>query len=752
MNLYANTSDQFGNESKVMRVNYWLFVVLIAISPVLSAQLAVPGINPSITAAGAAKSHVVKPPDPRYLSAGWWRYFDADSADLTERINQFATLLNSLYANESDQVKAEVAAVIENLQRYAELRDKSLSVTLATSDIQSAYSLRQWLDMVRKRQALQAESQSESEDLKKDLERHNAAKRQLDTLMAAYLEQPDAAPPKSAEGLRVMSFWVELVLEGEKLRLKKAFMETSKAQLMQLNREVKAARSRIVVTDQDVAQLKKDIEAAEHSRLIVRENLTRLVAAVDVENLDSDDGNARALLSKQLINHATIKEALADTILLRKRMEYLLMRMLRTEDAGTLNEWQVELQDYLEQIYAIKDKLEVWQDKAESDQDRAGKSLASLFVSSGKQSSERVVLTQKRLTEVQNTLLSLQRLASEIDDAELIADRADALVVDKQGALIKGLVNVRTSTLEIWESVWERLGGSLFKIGETPVTLLGILRLILVIAFAWALSHFVRRGLTHLTTRQGDSSTYLYTLGRLAHYLILIIGISIGLSSIGVDLSNFALIAGALSVGVGFGLQAIVNNFVSGLIVLFERSLRIGDFVELSNGLAGEVKAINVRSTLVTTTDMVDILVPNSEFVNGQVINWTLTDASRRIHIPFGVAYGSDKDIVRKAALEAAHNTPHTLRNRINRDPEVWLINFGDSSLDFELVVWVQPQAVKKPQRVRAAYYWELETALRKYGVEIPFPQRDLHIRSGLQSVESQSGPALAPDNVPKPD
>lgn len=734
-----------------MRVKYWLLAFLITTSPV-SAELAVPGINQNISVAGAAKSQVVKPPDPRYLSAAWWRYFDADSADLTQRITQFDALLNTLYANESVEVKAEVAGLIENLQRYAELRDKSVSVSVPAPDVQSAYSLRQWLDMLRKRQALQAESQSESEDLKKDVKRHNAARQQLDTLMAAYLELPDAAPAKSAEGLRVISFWGGLVLEGEKLRLKKAFLETGKAQLMQLNQEVKASRSRIVVSDQDVEQLKKDIKAAEQSRLNVRENLTRLVAAVDVENLDSDDGNARAMLSKQRINHATIKEAVADAILLRKRMEYLLMRMLRTEDAATLNESQIELQDYLEQIHGIKDKLDIWREKAENDQDRAGKSLASLFVSTEKQSSEMVILTQKRLTEVQNTLLSLQRLASEIDDAELIADRADALVVDKQGALITGLVNVKTSTVKVWESLWEHMGGSLFKIGETPVTLLGILRLILVITFAWALSHFVRRGLTHLSARQGDSSTYLYTLGRLAHYLILIIGISIGLSSIGVDLSNFALIAGALSVGVGFGLQAIVNNFVSGLIVLFERSLRIGDFVELSTGLAGEVKAINVRSTLVTTTDMVDILVPNSEFVNGQVINWTLTDASRRIHIPFGVAYGSDKDIVRKAALEAANNTPHTLRNRLNRDPEVWLINFGDSSLDFELVVWVQPQAVKKPQRVRAAYYWELETALRKYGVEIPFPQRDLHIRGGLQSAESQNAPASAPDNGPKPD
>jgi small-conductance mechanosensitive channel len=213
---------------------------------------------------------------------------------------------------------------------------------------------------------------------------------------------------------------------------------------------------------------------------------------------------------------------------------------------------------------------------------------------------------------------------------------------------------------------------------------------------------------------------FIYTLGRLTHYLILITGVSIGLSSIGVDLSNFALIAGGLSLGIGFGLQAIFSNFVSGLIVLFERSLRIGDFVELSTGITGEVRAINVRSTLLTTQDMVEILVPNSEFVNGKVVNWTLNDASRRFHIPFGVAYGNDKQCVREAALEAAAKTPHTLKNYKGREAEAWLIGFGDTSLNFELVVWLLPQAVKKPQQVRADYYWELESALTKFGIQLP--------------------------------
>jgi len=137
-----------------------------------------------------------------------------------------------------------------------------------------------------------------------------------------------------------------------------------------------------------------------------------------------------------------------------------------------------------------------------------------------------------------------------------------------------------------------------------------------------------------------------------------------------------------------------------------------------------------MRSTLITTNDNVDILVPNSEFMNGQVTNWTLRDTQRRIHIPFGVAYGTDKDLVKKAVLEAASEVKWTLSDTTQRSPQVWFVQFGDSSLNFELVVWLIPDAVKKPGSVQADYLWEIDTKLRKFGIEVPFPQRDLHLRS----------------------
>lgn len=212
---------------------------------------------------------------------------------------------------------------------------------------------------------------------------------------------------------------------------------------------------------------------------------------------------------------------------------------------------------------------------------------------------------------------------------------------------------------------------------------------------------------------------------------LLFLAVMMTMNAIGVDLTALTVFSGAVGVGIGFGLQAIFSNFVAGIIMLMDKSIKVGDFVEIDASLTGEVREINIRSTRITTNDNVDILVPNSEFINNRVINWTLRDNFKRTRIPFGVAYGTDKELVRKAALEASEMVPHMFEGRGSKPPEVWLSEFGDSSLNFELVVWIKPDSVKRPGKVIADYNWALETALGKYGIEIPFPQRDLHIRSG---------------------
>ncbi|HEY5613190.1 MAG TPA: mechanosensitive ion channel domain-containing protein, partial [Lysobacter sp.] len=197
------------------------------------------------------------------------------------------------------------------------------------------------------------------------------------------------------------------------------------------------------------------------------------------------------------------------------------------------------------------------------------------------------------------------------------------------------------------------------RMAGLDLTVGGLLAAVLVLLAAWTVSMLVRRALKRYgESYQGANRATLYTLSRLLHYLLLAIGALLALELAGIPLGKFGLFAGALGVGLGFGLQAIFSNFISGLILLFDKSLKVGDFVELASGVHGEVRDIKIRATTVVTNDNIDILVPNSEFVSGRVVNWTYRDVSRRIRIPFGVAYGTDKELVKKAALEAAAEVP----------------------------------------------------------------------------------------------
>ncbi len=304
------------------------------------------------------------------------------------------------------------------------------------------------------------------------------------------------------------------------------------------------------------------------------------------------------------------------------------------------------------------------------------------------------------------------------------------------------------------DTMTDFLQTSIFTVNELAITPLLVLQALLVLVVAWTLSWLLQRLLGRLSGRsQPQFRPALYTVGRVLHYTLLVTGFLVALSTVGIEIGKLTLFMSALGIGLGFGMQQVVNNFVSGLILLFEQSIKIGDYVEVESGQMGEVQEINIRSTRITTNDNIDIILPNSILVSGKVTNWTLRDVSRRVRIPFGVAYGSDKELVKKAGLEAAATVPFTVTEPAKRGPQVWLVGFGDSSLNFELVVWLTADAVKRPSAVNAAYCWALETALRDHDIEIPFPQRDLHVRSVLGKTEAGSlqralrapAPAAAP-------
>jgi small-conductance mechanosensitive channel len=237
----------------------------------------------------------------------------------------------------------------------------------------------------------------------------------------------------------------------------------------------------------------------------------------------------------------------------------------------------------------------------------------------------------------------------------------------------------------------------------------------------------------------GLNRSLQYAISQIVSNAVLIVGIIVVLENTGIHLGALTVFAGAAGVGVGFGLQNIASNFISGLVILAERPITIGDRVEVA-GIIGQVQQIRARSTVILTNDNIAMIVPNTKFIDSPVTNWTYGDPRVRFRIPVGVAYGNDPEKVREALLAAGRENPNTLEDPA---PSVFLDKFGPGSIDFELVVWSREMS-SRPRRYRSDLNFAIEKHLRAAGIEIPNPQRDLHIRSGVLKIQQVNADQLS--------
>jgi small-conductance mechanosensitive channel len=254
----------------------------------------------------------------------------------------------------------------------------------------------------------------------------------------------------------------------------------------------------------------------------------------------------------------------------------------------------------------------------------------------------------------------------------------------------------------------------------------------LLVAVFWFSSGTKRFLFNRLLAQSGLDRSLQYAIAQVVSNIVLVVGIFIVLENTGIHLAALAVFAGAVGVGLGFGLQNIASNFISGLVILAERPITIGDRVEVA-GIAGQVEHIRARSTVIRTNDNIMMIVPNTKFIDSPVTNWTYGDRRVRFRIPVGVAYGSDVPTVRDALLGVANENPHTLKEPA---PNVFLEQFGDNSIDFKLMVWSSEMS-DRPSRYRSELNFAIAEKFRELSIEFPFPQRDLHIRDGVLKVEN---------------
>ena len=325
------------------------------------------------------------------------------------------------------------------------------------------------------------------------------------------------------------------------------------------------------------------------------------------------------------------------------------------------------------------------------------------------------------------------------------SQRVRAFIGVQDGAPFPGLLWIRLLTvvslwgtalllvLRVWgasEATFKRIDEILvggIDIGSLHLVPLRVLLAILVVFVLIAVSRWLQtrleaQWLRHVRMERGARDALVTITG----YLLVAAAVLVGLGIAGFDFGNLAIIAGALSVGVGFGLQNIVNNFVSGLILLFERPIRTGDWIVVGS-TEGYVRRIRIRSTVIQTFDRADVIVPNSELISSQVTNWMLHNPRGRVRIPVGVAYGSDTARVREILEEVARAHPRVVKDGSSPQPKVLFRGFGDSALDFELRCFVYN--IDERMQVTSDINFAIDAAFREAGIEIPFPQRDLHLR-----------------------
>jgi small-conductance mechanosensitive channel len=268
-----------------------------------------------------------------------------------------------------------------------------------------------------------------------------------------------------------------------------------------------------------------------------------------------------------------------------------------------------------------------------------------------------------------------------------------------------------------------------------PGISLTLVQIFLLVALLLAVFWISARTKSFLFNRflvnSGLDRSLQYAISQIVSNIVLVVGVFIVLDNAGIHLGTLTVFAGALGVGIGFGLQNIASNFISGLVILAERPITIGDRVEVA-GIAGQVQQIRARSTVILTNDNITMIVPNTRFIDSPVTNWTYGDPRVRFRIPIGVAYDSDLEKVRNALVEVARENSHVLPQP---EPTVFLETFGESSINLELVVWSKEMSYR-PRRFRSDLNFAIAQKLREAGIEIPWPQRDLHFRDGVVRVE----------------
>jgi potassium efflux system protein len=689
----------------------------------------------------SVEAQELAPPNPVSLQKDWWNFFkSATNEQLPDRIASFNKLITKTIADTPQESKDRLLPLAQkvesNLNAYLIARTQPVDAEPPILPTIQSYSLSELVTLSRDLRNSELLLQNDQEDFTDREKQIEAGEARLRRLWKRYNEITERSEEKLTLGLQIIDFRTSLEIAKIKQSILKTIISIDEETVKQGRQELKAAMGKVIIQDKEVEKLNRDLEAAKSNWDSEKKQLSEQ-EATSLARFDFTQKGERAKLKNQLLGQeltfANIEEAIAYNNLILKNVQLALISYLQSPTDEGLDTLENEAKRWRRDIAQLRQNLSEWELSIKRDIQRSEEWLSLNLDEDTVESSEISRLQEEILNLSEKSLVLLVRLQTEMQDTNFILELITGKVTESQYYLTNYWTHLKESIAHYYTKTGEVFSRPLFTIGDTLVSIGDIVQFLLILLVSFWLASLVEVAIGRVAHRgRGIRQSMIYRVKRLFKYLIFTLGIVVALSTLGFNLSNLVLIASALGVGLGFGLQNLFNNFVSGLIILFESQLKVGDFVELESGVRGEVKEINVRSTYIKTNDGIDVIVPNSEFTQGRVINWTWKEPYRRLQIEFGVSYDSDKDLVEKVVAEAVKTVPITLKKSWAPEPRVYIKEFGPSSINFICAIWVDATATKRYLYARSAYLWAIHEALMENGIKIPYPQLDLHIQDNI--------------------
>ena len=655
-------------------------------------------------------------PDPMKLSPSWWEYFNVDNDILQKHIKKTQEALEQVKSSLSDEEDAQAISQIKHisirLESLPETKTPLPSISPPQKEFAESYTIPALVDLGKKLRENQENMRSLTNKL---YLLHNNIKSQVnffDNLFAHYLTSSEKAPEHLTMGLEVILTKLELVLDQHRFILLQRQIEKQKNQLDVFKQETKFARMHLKPSKDGLIPIEEEIAKAESKASLTQTEAFRAVSNLN-QKLDMQQFTQfERDVATQNVHKANISAAIAITALINAKIQKEIFLLASTKSKSDGSQILNKISMWKSELSKIQKDNQEWKSNTKTEMERSLKNLSKATTEPLEERQE-----QKALILVNESFLGIKKIENELFLSAFLLEQLYQLYQDKYSSVFDRFQAIWINILVFFKTNTKWFSESFFKIGETPITPIGLFKVVLIAVIAYFLAKFIQSMIKRLGEKYSSiEQSAIYTLSRIAYYCIFYIGLFIAITSIGVEFTAFAFVAGAITFWMGFGLIPIVTNFAAGIIVLLDKNIRKGDLVKLESGEKGRIAEMNVRTSILHTEDGQRMIIPNTELVVKKITNRSLYVGAQCLTISFEVDPSADKNKVRDLIIQTAKDQSCTSSHR---EPQFFLKHFDSIALHFELKVWItRKEAKKERDHLYSTYMWAIDSTLREN--EIP--------------------------------